>query len=146
MKSPHRFPLSRRAQHGVTMVEFALVALIFFTLLLGVMEFGRWMYTLNAAGEATRLGARLAAVCDQNEPQIKERMREMLASLDDAQIAISYSPAGCTAASCRTVEVRLVDVYFTPLIPLLGIEAPVPPFTTTLSRESMSSAGNPVCL
>lgn len=136
---------SPRPQRGAAMVEFALVAMIFFMLLLGIMEFGRWMFTLNAASEATRWGARLAAVCDLNEPQIKEKMRSIVPGMEDAQISITYSPSGCTAANCRMVEVKLVDMYFTPLLPFMGIEVPVPPFTTTLTRELMNSAGNPVC-
>ena len=48
-------PYWRGRQRGAAIIEFALVAMIFFTLLIGVMEFGRWLFTLNAAGEATRL-------------------------------------------------------------------------------------------
>ena len=135
----------RRPQRGAAMVEFALIASIFLMLALGVMEFGRWMFTLNAASEATRWGARLAAICDVNDAVIKEKMRSILSGVDDTQISISYAPANCSAASCRTVEVKLVNVYFTPLLPFMGIEIPVPPFTTTLTRELMNSAGNPAC-
>lgn len=143
---PHRLFRPSTRQRGVAMVEFALIAVIFFSLLLGIMEFGRWMFTLNTANEATRLGARLAAVCDLDEPQIKQQMRALVSGLADEQIAITYRPASCTAANCRTVEVRLVDFHYTPLLlPLFGAEVPVPPFLTIQSRESMSSAGNPVC-
>lgn len=134
----------RRAQSGAAMVEFALVAMIFIMIALAIMEFGRWMFTLNAASEATRWGARLAAVCSLDEPTIKEKMQSIL-PVTAAQIAISYSPAGCMAANCQMVEVRLVDVHFNPLFPFMSAGVPVPPFTTTLTRELMNSAGNPVC-
>jgi Flp pilus assembly protein TadG len=134
-----------RRQHGVLVVEFALVALLFFTLLLGIMEFGRLMFTLNAATEATRLGARLAAVCDQNDPDIKTKMRSFLMGVSEAQIVLQYAPANCDASNCRTVEVSLVNASFTPLIPFMGAAIPLPSFITSLPREMMNSTDNPVC-
>ena len=57
-------PLSqpRVTQGGVAALEFALVALPFFLLLLGVMEFGRLMYLWNTVQEVTRNAARQAVV------------------------------------------------------------------------------------
>ncbi len=51
-------------QQGATAVEFAIVAVLFFVLLFGGMEFGRVMYVWNSAQEITRHAARLAAVTD----------------------------------------------------------------------------------
>jgi hypothetical protein len=131
------------------MVEFALVAMIFFTVLLGVMEFGRWMFTLNAAAEATRLGARLAAVCSMGDEDIKLKMQFFLPSVDTSQILIEYDPAGCSANQCENVRVSIVNATFTPLIPFLGVSVPIPPFMTSIPRELMSSSmngmDNPVC-
>lgn len=132
------------AQKGATAVEFALVALFFLTLLIGVMEFGRWLFTLNAASEATRWGARLAVVCSMNDADIKARMRSISRGLTNAQISITYSPATCDSTACL-VNVSLSGVTFTPLIPFLGAAVPVPPYSTTLTRELMDSADNPVC-
>ena len=151
---PHAHP-ARCRQRGAAIVEFALVAMVFLTLLIGVMEFGRWLFTLNAAGEATRLGARLAVVCSNasaDTANIKTRMRGILSSVTDAQISIQYNPsAGCntdwtaTTNRCESVTVQLSGATFTPFIPFLGDTYAIPPFTTTLQRELMSSAGNPVC-
>lgn len=132
------------SQRGVAAVEFALVALFFLTLLIGIMEFGRWLFTLNAASEATRWGARLAVVCDMNDADIKARMRAISRGLTDEQISISYSPAACDTSACL-VTVALSDVTFTPLIPFMGVAAPVPPYSTSLPRELMDSTDNPVC-
>lgn len=137
---------SQRGQRGATIVEFALVALIFFTLLIGIMEFGRWLFTLNAASEATRWGARVAVVCDKDDAAIKARMRVMLNGLKDEQISINYSPSACDTSACM-VTVQLNGVTFTPLIPFMGMAVPIPPFTTTLPREHLNSDSgtNPVC-
>ncbi len=49
----HRRPPARR-QKGVAALEFALIASVFFTLLIGVMEMGRVLFYFNTAAEATR--------------------------------------------------------------------------------------------
>jgi len=136
----------RSAQGGAAAVEFAFVAMIFIMLLIGSMEFGRWLFTLNAASEATRLGARLAVVCSQNEPKIKDGMRTILGSVSNAQISIQYAPSGCDASSCKTVTVGLTGAMFTPVVPFMGTGVALPAFTTSLSREYMNSTNNPVCL
>jgi len=137
---------SQRRQRGATIVEFALVALIFFTLLIGIMEFGRWLFTLNAASEATRWGARVAVVCDKDDAAIKARMRVMMSGLKDEQISVNYSPEACETSACM-VTVQLKDVTFTPLIPFMGVAVPIPPFTTSLTREHLDSDSgtNPAC-
>lgn len=141
----------------MAIVEFALVALlIFFPLLLGIMEFGRWLFTLNAAAEATRVGARLAVVCSNSAAdigKIKERMRFFVGGVTNAQISITYLPIdGCdtdwsagATNRCESVTVQLNGATFTPLIPYFGVPLPIPPFTTTLPREFMKSSGNPTC-
>lgn len=145
-------PSPRRRQRGAAIIEFALVAMIFFTLLIGIMEFGRWLFTLNAANEATRLGSRLAVVCSISDaPDIKARMHQMASGIPVGKMVIDYAPGGCTESSCKTVTVWLgsldhVDrATFSPLIPLMGGSYPIPEFSTSLPRELMNSAGNPVC-
>lgn len=54
-----RFPLPQR---GAAAVEFALVAIAFFMLLLGILEFGRLLYLWNTTQEVTRYAARQAVV------------------------------------------------------------------------------------
>ena len=77
---------SRCAQRGVAAIEFALVAaFILLPLLLAITSFGRWVYTLNAASEATRLGARVAVVCDKDDTSVKQRMRTILPQAEVAE-------------------------------------------------------------
>jgi hypothetical protein len=131
---------------GAAIVEFALIAMIFFTLLIGIMEFGRWLFTLNAANEATRLGARLAVVCSISDaPDIKARMHQIAGGIPVGNMVIDYLPSPCNESSCKTVTVLLSDATFSPLIPLMGGNYPIPAFTTSLPRELMNSTGNPVC-
>lgn len=50
------------------MAEFAIVAGFFFTLILGIIEFSRLLYTHNALADASRRGARYAALHEQDDP------------------------------------------------------------------------------
>lgn len=141
-------------QRGVAAVEFAIVASLLFTVLFGVMEMGRLLWTWNAATEATRLGARLAVVCDidrsMNAP-IKSRMQDMLPALTDGNITISYlNPtntvdSSCTNATCKAARVSLSGFTHTTIIPFVPLSLTLPPFSTTLRKEFMSSTDNEVC-
>jgi Flp pilus assembly protein TadG len=138
------------SQSGVAAVEFALVCTIFFTLLLGAVEMGRLLWTWNAATESTRLGARLAVVCDINDPDIKTQMISRLPSLSPSNIVVDYlnPPAAdntCTVSTCKAVRVSLTGYEHDTIIPFVPLTLDLPAFTTTLRREHMQSAGNPAC-
>ena len=60
MRTLHVSP--NHKQRGVATVEFALVALLFFTLLLAIIEIGRMLFIFNTMQEMTRRGAREAVV------------------------------------------------------------------------------------
>jgi hypothetical protein len=149
MRAPHHPPSNR--QRGAAVVEFALVAMIFFMLLIGIFEFGRLMFTWNTAVEATRRGARLAVVCDMDNAQIKAKMINMLPIITTDDIDIKYLPDGCLANTCElvTVEIKPTAPSFQYYIPLLIPSFNIPQFSTTLTRESLSSGSgadaNPDC-
>jgi hypothetical protein len=65
--------------------------------------------------------------------------------LQPSNITLTYFPSGCTDATCRTVRVRLAGYSHHPIIPFIALSIPIPAFQTTLPREFMQSAGNPVC-
>ncbi|MDO8778828.1 MAG: pilus assembly protein [Burkholderiaceae bacterium] len=137
-------------QRGVAAVEFAIVSSLLFTVLFGVMEMGRLLWTWNAAVEATRYGARLAVVCDLNGSNIKSQMISRLPSLTTGNIVITYlnPPAAdntCTAANCKAVNVSLTNYTHNTIIPFVPLSLTLPPFSTTLRKEFMSSAANEVC-
>ena len=140
---------ARKNQRGAAAVEFSLIAVILFTLLFGVMEMGRILFMLNATAEATRLGARLSVVCDQNDAAIiKSKMTDLAGFLTESDINIVFvdaSGTGCTAETCRYVTVSINPIPIQSIVPFIPVNFPMPPFSTTLPRESMSSLNNPVC-
>jgi Flp pilus assembly protein TadG len=146
----------QRLQRGAVAVEFALVAALFLlALLVGIIELGRAFFYMNATAEATRLGARIAVVCDKGttDGYIRARMQELVSVLPDANIAIQWEPANCTANGptvCRAVTVSVLPgATYNTFIPFVPLTWTLPPFATTLPRESMQSAvegeSNPVC-
>lgn len=140
----------RLRQRGATAVEFAIVISLFLMLMLGIMEMGRVLYYWNSAVEATRLGARIAAVCDVNAAAIKSRMINILPLLTTSQIDVSYLPGGCDLNTCTSVTVAILSgTQVTTYIPYVPLALTVPAFSTTLPRESMLStvngSANPVC-
>ena len=141
---------ARRTERGAAAVEFALVSLVFFTVLFGAIEMGRLLYYWNSAAEVTRLGARIAVVCDLNDNDIKARMRGLMPQLTDANIDVAYAPAGCDVNSCESATVSIAATSpIQTFIPFVPMSVLMPAFRTTLPRESMQSTfagvANPVC-
>lgn len=160
MPAPNRrHPVLRSRASGIAIVEFAIVAGLFFTLLLGLVDFGRWLFTLNAANEATRYGARVAVVCDMGSAGVLSRMQRIMPQLEDGQVNVQYlgtDPAnpsnwvgGCSPATCAAVRVGLQGFTINSVAWFLPAQLPVPAYTTTLMRESLRSqidgSANPIC-
>jgi Flp pilus assembly protein TadG len=139
-------------QRGAVAVEFALVAGLFMlTLLIGIFELGRAFFFMNATAEATRLGARIAVVCDASEETrdfVRERMRGYVKVLPAEKIDVAYSPslADCAAGHCRSVTVSVLPgASFETFIPFAPVAWTLPAFATTLPSESLDSSSNERC-
>jgi Flp pilus assembly protein TadG len=135
---PHRL-------RGATSAEFAVTFVLFFSLVAGVVEFSRLMLFVGTAVEATRLGARVAVVCDANDSAVKSRMRALLPALADANISVTYPGGECTATDCEPVTVSLSGVTMPLMIPLVPMSVPIPDFSSSLPAESLSSTDNAIC-
>lgn len=68
-----RSSLSRQA--GIAAVEFALIAIPLFLLLIGIIEVGRLMYVWNTVQEVTRNAARQAVVTDFRDTAAVDAIR-----------------------------------------------------------------------
>jgi Flp pilus assembly protein TadG len=138
------------AQRGSALVEFALVISIFITLLLGAIDLSRWLYSIDAAGEAARTGARVAVVCNVSSPAVVASMVPTLVTVTGGTTAVNYLPAGCCASlttcasACTGVQIRLTGYTVPRIAPFLP-SMTIPPITTYLSRESMDSTDNARC-
>ena len=139
-------PTALIRQRGAVAVEFALVTLLFLALVIAVIEFARVMFIYSTAVETTRLGARIATVCNVGDAdKVKARMKHMLPLLEPANILMTYPAAGCSAATCDPVTVSIQNLTVTTAIPLLPLTFPVPAFPTSLPGESLDSTNNALC-
>lgn len=137
-------------QSGATMVEFALVFIIFLTFVLGITDFSRMLFTWNAATEATRAGARYAVVCDDMNMKAKvlARMQALLPQINDINLAWEdASGNSCSTATCTGVTVTIVGLNYQWISPIAGAAAalspiPMPTFKTYLTREIMGQDPN----
>lgn len=138
----------RHRQGGAATVEFALVSAFggLLVALIGALELGHVLFFLNTANEATRLGARIAVVCDANDSTIKSRMAALLPVLQPEKISVTYLPGGCASSaenarnSCQSVTVAITGLQINTVIPFVPFNVTMPPFSTTLTREAMNSA------
>lgn len=89
-----------RRQGGAAAVEFALVAVLLFVLLLGIVELGRFLYLFNTVQEVTRRAAREAVVsCTNETTQNGIRSRAVLGTGATG----AFLPAGGEISDTRVV-------------------------------------------
>lgn len=144
----HNLHIMQLKQSGAVAVEFALIASIFFTILIGILEMGRVLFYMNSAAEATRFGARIAVVCDMNANGIRSNMIKRLSILTDNNINVKYDPEPCSPATCKSITVKITGVTvgtFIPFVPDSVSTITLPSFSTSLPRESMDSTNNSLC-
>ncbi len=154
--------MSRQKMRGVYVVEFALIGLLLFIVLLGVLEMGRLLFTFNTLEESVRRGARLAVVCNIQDPVILQRAvfaesggtaSTLIGNLQATQLQINYldedgrvitglsgtAPAVSAGdfGNIRFIEVRIENFQFNLLIPIVGGGITLQTFRSVLPRESL---------
>lgn len=151
---PHALTRSIRHTRGASTVEFALSCIAFFTLFLGAFEVARYAYVRNAAAEATRVGARMAAACSIDaDNAIRTAMHALVPQIpanDETKVVISQKQADkttdCTATSdCAYVTVTVSGVAVETAIPLMPVNLVLPTTSSTVPREFLNSTNNDFC-
>lgn len=153
--------MNLRRQKGTTTVEFAIVGMVAMVCLLGVIEVSRLLFVINTLGEATRRGARLAAVCPVNDPAISEMTvfnsvggnnSPIINGLTTANVQLQYldvagTPIGSDLsnpsnyAQINYVRVQVVNYVHQWIFPGLGAFN-MPPQPSTFPRESLGVPRN----
>jgi len=138
---------ARRSQtnfRGQALAEFALVAPIFFMLLFGIIEAGRFMFYYEVLNNATREGARYAIVNGANSrevnpcptgpappgdtgcfdttgEQVKARVREAAFGVLGPAVTVTpvwHDPANSSRGSTVTVTASYTYSSLVPIVPL----------------------------
>lgn len=151
---------TRQNQQGTTAVEFAIVGVVFFTVLFALIDFSRLYFDLAALDEATRRGARVAAVCPVNDPRIAQvaifngaddgTESTLIPTLETQHVSIQYldtngdligNPAGIGYGLIRYVRVSIQNFQLQTFIPGFQTLLPMPEFETTIPSESLGRVG-----
>jgi Flp pilus assembly protein TadG len=143
-----------KRQSGAVVVEFALVLVILLLMVFGLIELGRVLFKWNSAAEATRIGARTAAIVEVNDDAavIAAMNTVMQGELNTSNVTVDYSIDGvnfgrgtCVRGTCQFVRVRMayeyrpVLVFFQPAISLLPEAIATPSFATTYPVEALGA-------
>jgi hypothetical protein len=115
---------------GQALVEFALVVVLLFLLLFGIIDFSRLFFAYATMSNGVREGARYGIVHHGDDAGIEQQARAMMVLIGgDATIQIIYPDAGsgidpyCVHRCRIQVIARSNFPVWTPLIPNVRIEA-----------------------
>jgi Flp pilus assembly protein TadG len=135
---------SNDRERGAALVELAICATVFLTVLFGVIEFGRALWVHNALSDAARRGARFAI---NNPADSTDSVKNVVVfgdaaggtkplvdhlSIDNVEVQYSNFRLG---RGTVTVSIRNYDFNLT--IPLVGRKIQMPAYSTTLTGENV---------
>lgn len=117
--------LCRRNRRGAAVVEFAIVAPVFFTMVLGMIEYGRMVMVQQLVTNASREGARVGVLDGATTSQVQTAVSSYLsaASVTGATVTVNPSPpsnAGYGAPVTVTVTIPFSQVSWLPTPMFLG--------------------------
>lgn len=81
-----------RERRGAAAVEFAIIAPLFFLVVMGIIEFGRMAMVQQVITNAAREGARVGVVDDSTTSGVKKKVDNYLASAGIKGASVSVSP------------------------------------------------------
>lgn len=128
----------RHAERGASMAETAVVMVLALTVVFGILEFGRMLYTYHAVSNAARLGTRYAIVrgsscaqadCPATSSTIQTYVRGLTPITDPGSMNVTttWSGTDLRGSACTTthyagcvvnVQVQYTFRFWLPLIPL----------------------------
>lgn len=111
VKSPRRDDRQRK-RRGVTAVEFAFVAPVFFIMVLGIIEFGRAMMVQSLLTGAAQQGARAGSLTNASTANVTSSVNNYLSSggISGASTTVSPSPPS-SASSGQAITVTVTIPY-----------------------------------
>ena len=151
-----------RTQRGQTLVEFALVVMMFLVVMFGLLEFARALWTWNTIVQATRAGARFAVVETPN-PLNNDAIKNYVVYLNSTGTGDPVLPGLATSNvtvnfrkillgtgaydttplpskfQADVVQVSITGYNFNFVVPIFGTSITLPAFTTTLAIEGLGA-------
>jgi Flp pilus assembly protein TadG len=109
----------RRLRRGVSTVEFALVAPIFFVVVLGVVEIGRACMVTELLSEAARRACRQGVIEGTSSGNIQSTATNYLSSMgingETANVFVNDTPAGSTNVAGMPAYTEITVVVTVPV-------------------------------
>ncbi len=134
---------SKERQRGSTLVEFAIGATVFLTVMFAVIEFGRALWIHNALSDAARRGARYAVVHPSSDYAAVKNVvvygdptggsKPLVDNLTPANVNVSYSGFGLNGG---TATVSISNYSFQFVFPVASMSIQMPSYASTLTAES----------
>ena len=133
----------RRGERGSTLVEFAIGATLFLTVMFAVIEFGRALWVHNALSDAARRGARYAVIHTAADAAAVKNVvvygdpaggtNPLVDNLTTANVNVTYSGFGLSGG---TATVSISNYQFQFVVPIVSTSIQMPSYSTTLTAES----------
>lgn len=79
------------AEGGVAAVEFSMIAPIFFSLLIGITDLGRYVWTVNTIQFAVDDAIRTGVVQKLSDNQIKAQVKKALATVENGTMTVTVA-------------------------------------------------------
>ena len=134
---------NRQRQRGSTLVEFAIGATVFLTVMFAVIEFGRALWVHNALSDAARRGARYAVVHPSTDAAAVKNVvvygdpaggtTPLVDNLTTSNVNVSYSGFGLNGG---TATVSISNYSFQFVVPIVSTSIQMPSYSSTLTAES----------
>lgn len=107
------------ATAGATAVEFAMIAVVLFVTLVGVIEIGRYVWTASTLERATQEAARYAYT-GASDAQITQLVNSSLTGLDPGAVTVSVAAETVSGNSYKTIQASFVFSSAMSIIPIKG--------------------------
>ncbi|WP_162917157.1 TadE/TadG family type IV pilus assembly protein [Dongia deserti] len=108
----HRIGRLARDQRGTAAIEFGVVAPVFFAMLLGIIDVGRYMWTLNTIQYAIDDGVRYGVVQQKSDSEVTDWVKKSMAGLKTSTINVDVDSSDPTLLSVSA------DTTYTFLFPI----------------------------
>lgn len=103
--------LRRGDRKGVAAVEFAIIAPVFFLLVIGFIELGRALMVQQVLTNASRVGARRAVALNVTHAQVIEAARDYAAGVAVPGISVQVTPSPAAARTGDPITVTVSIPY-----------------------------------
>ena|SRR5215211_3644033 len=130
-----------KGERGASLLEFAIAATVFLTVLFAVVEFGRALWVHNALTDAARRGARYAVLHKATDIEDVKKIvvygdltetTPILENLSTTNVDVVYDGFKLDEG---TVTVSVNNYQFQMILPLVVSTIQMPSYTTTLTGE-----------